>query len=114
MGLKSTFRSKKPLDTQAISCYNVSMFTMEFSDTRKAWIQLRWESHYYKAQHRKSLERERVLKLKIQELNETLGRQEAQIKELTAVFQKTIDEQNTQSIKLRKSIEGLKTQNAWS
>ncbi len=43
----------------------------------------------------------------------TLDRQEVQIKELIAGFQKTIDEQNAQTIKLHKCVENLKAQNAW-
>jgi len=89
------------------------MLTAEYSDTKEAWIQLRWESHYYKAQHSKSLQREKVLKAKIQELELTLDHQEVQNKELIAGFQKTIDEQNAQTIKLRKCVENLKAQNAW-
>ena len=96
-----------------IFCYNVLMHTAEYSDTKEAWIQLSWKSHYYKAQHSKSLQREKVLKAKIQELELTLDHKEVQIKELIAGFQKTIDEQNAQTIKLHKCVENLKAQNAW-
>jgi hypothetical protein len=84
------------------------MLTAEFSDTKKAWIQQRCEDAYWKTQHRRSLQREKVLKAKIQELELTLDHQEVQIKELIAGFQKTIDEQNAKTITLRQYVENLK------
>ena len=89
------------------------MLTTEFSDTKKAWIQQRWEYGYWKTQHRRSLQRENILKAKIKELELTLTRQEVQIKELIAGSQKTIDEQNAQTITLHKRVENLKAQNVW-
>jgi transposase len=76
-----------------------------YSDTRKELVQLRFEASSYKTHHRKALERERILRAKVKEL-EGPQRQEDQLKALTAGFQKTIEEQKTR-------IEELKAQNAW-
>ncbi len=89
------------------------MLTVEFSDAKKAWIQLRLDSHYYKTQHIKALQREEVLRANVLELESSIAHQDLQIKELTAAFNKTIDDQNVQIKKLTKRIEELKTQNVW-
>lgn len=89
------------------------MSTTEFCETKKEWVQLRWEANYWRAQHAKSVAREKVLKAKVLELEATLTDQENQIKELCEQFYKTIEEQNVQIKKLRKSVEELKAQNAW-
>ena len=86
---------------------------MERPETKEDWIQLRWEAHYYKTQHKRSLEREKVLKAKVRELESTIDRQEIQIKELIAGFQKTIAEQNNKIDKLTKRVEELTAQNIW-
>ncbi len=82
------------------------MLTQEFCETKEAWLQLRWEASFWKSHHRRATEREKVLKAKLKELEATPQRQEDQIKELTAGFQKTIEEQNAR-------IEELKAQNVW-
>ena len=82
-------------------------------ETKEDWIQLRWEAHFYKTQHRKALEREQVLKAKIRELELTIDRQEIQIKDLIAGFQKTINEQNNKIDNLNKRVEELTAQNVW-
>jgi transposase len=89
------------------------MLTAEFSDTKKAWIQLRWESRYYKTQHSNALQREKVLRAEVLELESSITHQNLQVEELTAAFNKTIDDQNVQIRKLTKHIEELKAQNAW-
>jgi len=82
------------------------MLTQEFCEKKEAWLQLRCEAALWKSHHRRATEREKVLKAKLKELEATPQRQEDQIKELTAGFQKTIEEQNAR-------IEELKAQNAW-
>lgn len=82
-------------------------------ETKEDWIQLRWEAHYYKTHHRKSLEREQILKAKVRDLELTIDRQEIQIKGLIAGFQKTIAEQNNKIDKLTKRVEELTAQNTW-
>ena len=57
------------------------MLTAEFSETKKAWIDLRQQAHYWKTQHAKAIEREAVWKIKVQEL-EAIRKQDAQTKEL--------------------------------
>jgi transposase len=89
------------------------MLTEEFSATKKVWIQLRLEAHYYKTHHRKALEREQVLKTKVRELELTLVRQEIQAKELITGFQKTIAEQNNKIDRLTKRVRELTAQNIW-
>ena len=89
------------------------MFANGCPETKEDWIQLRWESHFYKTQHRKALEREQVLKAKVRELELTIDRQEIQIKELIAGFQKTIAEQNNKIDRLTKRVEELTAQNIW-
>ncbi len=89
------------------------MLTEESLDTKTAWLQLRWESGYWKAQHNKALQRERILRAKVEELELTRNCQESKIKELTNGFQKTIADQNVQIIKLGKRVEDLKAQNVW-
>lgn len=82
-------------------------------ETKEDWIQLRCEAHYYKTHHRKTLEREQVLKAKVRELELTIDRQETQIKELIAGFQKTVAEQNNKIDRLTKRVEELTAQNTW-
>ena len=89
------------------------MFTKEFSDTKKTWIKLRCEANYWKGQHRKAIEREKILRAKIWELEGTLDSQEAQIKELLSEFEKKINEEKLQIIRLNKRIDELKAQNVW-
>ena len=82
-------------------------------ETKEDWIQLRWEAHYYKDAHRRTLAREQVLKAKVRELELTIDRQEIQIKELIAGFQKTIAEQNDKIDRLMTRVEELTAQNVW-
>lgn len=89
------------------------MLTTGCPQTKEDWVQLRWEAHYYKTQHRKALEREQVLKAKVRELELTIDRQEVQIKELIAGFQKTIAQQNNKIDRLTKRVEELTAQNIW-
>ena len=89
------------------------MLTTGCPETKEDWIQLRWEANYYKAAHRRALAREHVLKAKVKELELTIDRQEIQIKDLIAGFQKTIAEQNSKIDKLTKRVEELTAQNTW-
>lgn len=89
------------------------MPTVEFSEAKKAWIELKQQANFWQAQHAKAVTREKVLKAKVWELESTLDCQETQIKELYEQFNKTIDGQNVQIKKLHKTVEELKAQNAW-
>lgn len=89
------------------------MPTTEYSEIKKAWVQLRYEASYWKAQHSKSTAREKVLKAKVLELEGTIRQQNSQIKELREQFQKAINEQDGQINKLNKAFEELKSQNIW-
>lgn len=89
------------------------MFTTEFSEAKKIWIDLYQQINYWKAQHTKSIERERVLKAKVQELTTTICSQNVQIKDLSQQFDKTIHGQNIQIEKLNRQIEELNALNVW-
>jgi len=89
------------------------MPTTEFCEMKRAWIQLQWEAKYWRAQHTKAVAREKILKAKIFELEETLSRQEEQIKELREQLYKTIEGQKVQINHRDKLIEELRSQNAW-
>lgn len=60
------------------------MLTTEFSETKKAWIDLRQQANYWKTQHAKAVERESVWKTKVQELETDIRKQNEQIEELKA------------------------------
>lgn len=61
------------------------MLITEFSKTKKAWIDLRQQANFWKAQHAKTIKREAIWRAKVQELEETLRQQirnhNAQIKD---------------------------------
>lgn len=69
------------------------MVTTEFSQSKKACIELRHQANYWKTQHAKAIEREAQWKAK--ELEKIVSRQAAEIK------------------KLKKQVEDLTAQNAW-
>ena len=69
------------------------MLTTEFSQDKKAWIELRQQANFWKTQHAKAIEREAQCKAK--ELEKIVSRQAAEIKEL------------------KKQVEDLTAQNAW-
>ena len=93
------------------------MLTTEFSETKKAWIDLRQQANYWKTQHTKAIEREPVWRAKVQELEETLRQQlrnhNAQIKELTQQHNKINHGQDKRIKKLEKRVEELSAQNSW-
>ena len=89
------------------------MFTAEFSETKKIWIQLRWDANYWQRQHTRAIEREAVWKTKIKELELSLRSQDAQTKEIIRQFTTTIDAQNVHIAKLNQQLEELKSHNAW-
>jgi transposase len=89
------------------------MLTTEFSETKKAWIDLSQQANYWKTRHAKAIEREAVWRAKVQELEETLRQQlrnhNAQIKELV----RQNHDQDKRIKKLEKRVEELNAQNAW-
>ena len=44
------------------------MLITEFSKTKKAWIDLRQQANFWKAQHAKTIKREAIWRAKVQEL----------------------------------------------
>lgn len=89
------------------------MLTTELYEIKKARIQLRWDINYWKAQHIRVIEREKILKATVKELEDTIRSQNTQAKELTQQFYKRIHNQNNQIKKLNEQIEELKAQNVW-
>jgi transposase len=71
------------------------MLITKFSETKKAWIELRQQANYWKTQHAKAISREVLLRSKVQELEEALR------------------DKNKQTEKLSKQVEELKARNAW-
>lgn len=89
------------------------MLTTELYETKKARIQLRWDINYWKTQHARAIEREKILKTTVKGLEDTIRSQNIQKKELAQQFYKTIHNQNIKIKKLSKQVEELKAQNAW-
>ena len=54
------------------------MLITDFSETKKAWIDLRQQANYWKTQHAKAIEREALWKTKVQELAADIRKQNEQ------------------------------------
>ncbi len=93
------------------------MLITEFSKTKKAWIDLRQQANFWKAQHAKTIKREVIWRAKVQELEETFRQQfrnhNAQIKELIRRHNKINHDQDKRIKKLERRVEELNAQNAW-
>ena len=60
------------------------MLTTEFSEIKKAWIDLHQQTNYWKTQHAKAVGREAILKTKVRDLEAVILDQNAQVEELKA------------------------------
>lgn len=59
----------------------------ETKETNQAWIELRQQVNYWKSQHQRALEREQVLRKRVEELEDINRQQAKQIKSLTQEVQ---------------------------
>ncbi len=89
------------------------MLTAEFSETKKAWIELRLQANYWKTIHEKAIAREVVLRAKVQELEETLRQQLRNHNAQTKEHNEINHDKDKQIKKLKKRVEELNAQNAW-
>lgn len=82
------------------------MITTEFSEIKKAWIELRLQANYWKTQHAKAVEREARLKIYAQMLEKSVSEQAVQIKSLT----KQVEDLTAQVAWLKQRVFGQKTE----
>jgi len=94
------------LDTSSAIRYNVTMASMLIDTDRREQIELRMQANYWRAQHARISKREGLLKAKVKELDETLRRRDATIKQLT----QQIEALKAKLVWFKKQIFGRKTE----
>lgn len=82
------------------------MLTTECHETKNAFIDLRQQVNYWKAQHARAIEREAKYKTRAQELEKTVAQQSIKIKGLS----KQVEDLTAQCIWLKQRVFGQKTE----